>query len=106
MLAILVSVMSANVPEKLADDKSTTNAESTVKEKRGIYFHSYASPYVYHSAPVVVHHAAPIIHSAPIIHHSVVSAPLIHHPVVAHPIVSHHVISHAPIVTLHHFKRR
>lgn len=103
LLAAFVSVISANGAEKLSDDKSTvTNAEGSAKEKRGIHFHSYAAPYVYHS-PVVYH--APIVHhSAPLIHHSVVSAPIIHHaPVVAS---THHVISHAPLIAVHHFKRR
>ncbi|XP_055300461.1 uncharacterized protein LOC129567514 [Sitodiplosis mosellana] len=101
LLAIFVSATSADVAEKLTDDKSATNAEGSAKEKRGIHFHTYSSPYVYHS-PVIVHHAAPIIHhSAPIIHHPYVAAHAIHT-----PIVSHHVISHAPIVAIHHYKRR
>jgi len=110
LLAIFVSAISADVAEKLSDEKSATNAEGSAKEKRGIHFHSYSAPYVaapvYHS-PVVVHHA-PYIHAAPIVHHS---APLIHHSYVAThavhtPYVSHHVVSHAPLVAVHHFKRR
>lgn len=97
----------ADVAEKLADEKSATNAEGSAKEKRGIHFHTYSSPYVYHQ-PLVVHHAAPIIHhSAPIIHHS---AAIYHQPIVAthayHPVVTSHVISHAPLLAVHHYKRR
>lgn len=111
LLAIFVSAISADVAEKLTDEKSATatNAEGSAKEKRGIHFHSYSAPYVYHS-PVVVHHAAPIIHhsapiyhSAPIIHHS---APIIHHSYVATHAIHTPIISHAPLVAVHHFKRR
>lgn len=73
MLVLCVTSIYADVTEKIADDKSTTNAESAVKEKRGIHFHSYSSPYVVHSSPVLLHHPAPIVH-APIVH-----APIVHH---------------------------
>lgn len=121
VFAIVVSaVICEDVAEKLSDQKpGATNAEGSVKEKRAVF--TYASPYVYHSSPVIVHHAAPIYHPAPIVHSarivsapivsaSLVSAPIVHHSVVAthavHPVVSHSVISHAPLVAVHHFKRR
>lgn len=92
----VVAIGAEEKAEKLTDDKSVTNAEGSVKGKRGIHFHTYSAPYVYHTpvvhSPLVVHHAAPIIHH---------SAPIIHHSIVAHP-----VYSHAPLVAIHHFKRR
>lgn len=133
LMTLFVSAIKADVSEKLkvsentVDAKTTLNAESSIKEKRGIHIYG-ASPYAYHSySPVVaVHHApivsAPLIHhapvvSAPIIHHSsYVSAPLIHHsvpvvhsaPYISHPVVHHSVpvISHSSLVSHHYFKRR
>lgn len=92
--------INADVAEKLmSDDKLVSNAEGAVKEKRGIHIHTYSSPYVYHSP--IVH--TPVVYHAPIIQHS---APIIQHSIVAHPVISHSVVSHAPLVALHHFKRR
>lgn len=106
LVALFVAVTSADVPEKLTDDKSAVNAEGSAKEKRGIHFHTYSSPYVAYHQPLVAYHT-PVVHAAPIIQHS---APIIHHPIVAthayHPVYTSHVISHAPLVALHHFKRR
>lgn len=132
LIALFVSAIKADVSEKVkitdktVEAKSTANAESSIKEKRGIHYHYGAAPYAYHSPIVAVHHSpvisAPLIHhspivSAPLYHHSpIVSAPLIHHPVsVVHsaPIISHRivqhsvpVISHASLVSHHYFKRR
>lgn len=75
LIALLITTIYAeDAPKSAEPETSATNAESTVKEKRGIAFHSYASPYVVHSSPYVVHHAAPVVH-APIVHHAAV----VHH---------------------------
>lgn len=109
LLALCVAQIRADVSEKLSDGKPT-NAEGSVKAKRGIHF--YSSPYVVHHAPVV--HAAPIVSHASYVHapvvHTVHAAPIVHHASYVHtvhaaPIVHAPVVSHAPLV-VHHFKRR
>ena len=88
----VVAISAAAVEKQQTENRSATNAESSVKDKRAIHIATYhTSPYVYHS-PVVVHHSAPLIHAAPIVHHPVV------HTVHA-PVYSSHVISHAPLVS-------
>lgn len=133
LITLFVSAIKADASEKVkvseektVETKTTANAESSIKEKRGIHLHYGASPYAYHSPVVAVHHApivsAPLIHhvpvvSTPIIHHSsYLSAPWIHHsvpvvhsaPYISHSYVHHSVpvISHSSLVSHHYFKRR
>lgn len=124
LITLFVSAIKADVTENVkvfekAVEATTAAdaAESSIKEKRGIY----ATPYAYHSPIVTVHHApvisAPLIHhsayvSAPWYHRSIVSAPIIHHSPFVSPLIHHPVpvlhsapyISH-PVVH-HYFKRR
>lgn len=137
LITLFVSAIKADVSEKVKVSEKTVEAttiadaaESSIKEKRGIY----AAPYAYHSPIVAVHHApivsAPLIHhstyvSAPLYHRSIVSAPIIHHssfaplihhpvpvlhsaPYISHPVVHHSVpvLSHSSLLAHHYFKRR